>query len=187
EGFVGVNINYRLAPQHVWPSGIDDLTALTDWLEANIAGYGGDPGSVVLWGHSAGAAHVADYLAHAATSGREPKVAGAVLTSGFYDLGDEVSVWQAYYGDDVSTYDERSSLPGLLRSDVPLLVTDAELDPENFRVEAEKLTTARAEAGKPVRRVHLPNHSHLSETYAVGTDDRSLSEPVAAFVRDVVQ
>jgi hypothetical protein len=72
----------------------------------------------------------------------------------------------------------------LLETTVPLLVVDAELDdPVNFQAQAEKLTAARAAAGKPVERVHLMGHSHISETYAVGTGDRSLSGPVLAFIR----
>jgi triacylglycerol lipase len=183
SGMVGVNINYRLAPENRWPSGIEDLTQVISWLQANIARYGGDPGKIVLWGHSAGAAHVGDYVAHAATSGRDSGVAGAILTSGFYDLGKEVSVWKAYYGEDVSTYAERSSLPGLLKTTTPLLVTDAELDPEMFQAQANLLAAEREKIGKPVRRVHLKAHSHISETFAVGTADQSLSVPVREFVR----
>jgi triacylglycerol lipase len=182
-GLVGVTMNYRLAPDSTWPSGIEDLAAAVAWLKTNVAEYGGDPSRIVLWGHSAGAAHVADYVASTAKRGGAAGVAGAVLTSGFYDLGTEVSVWKVYYGDDVSTYVERSSLPGLLTTPVPLLVTDAELDPEMFQVETNKLAAARAAAGKPVERVHLTGHSHISETYAVGTGDRSLSGPVLEFVR----
>lgn len=185
QGLVGVTINYRLAPQSVWPSGIEDLAAAVAWLKANIARHGGDPAKIVLWGHSAGAAHVADYVADAAKRGRDAGIAGAVLTSGFYDLGTDVSVWKVYYGEDVSTYPERSSLPGLVTTDVPLFVNDAELDPDMFREETGKLVAARVAAGKPVERVHLPGHSHLSETYAVGTGDRSLSGPVLQFVRRV--
>jgi triacylglycerol lipase len=183
-GLVGVTVNYRLAPEHTWPSGIEDMASIVAWLKANIARYGGDPSKIFFWGHSAGAAHVADYLAREANAGRDPAVAGAILTSGFYDLGAEVSIWQAYYGADVSTYAERSSLPGLLKTTVPLLVTDAELDdPINFQAQAEKVTAARASVGKPVERLRLPGHSHISETYAVGTSDRSLSGPVLAFIR----
>jgi len=183
HGFVGVNINYRLAPGHTWPSGIEDLTAVIEWIERNIAFYGGSADRIFLWGHSAGAAHVADYLANGARFGVGAKVAGAILTSGFYDLGDEVSPWEIYYGSDVGQYAARSSLPGLIDTDVPLMVVDAELDdPILFRAEADKLTEARIAAGKVVHRVHLPNHSHLSEVYAIGTEDRSLSEPVKAFV-----
>jgi triacylglycerol lipase len=137
----------------------------------------------VLWGHSAGAAHVADYVASAAKRNAEAGVAGAVLTSGFYDLGTEVSVWKVYYGEDVATYADRSSLPGLAATTVPLFVSDAALDPDMFQEETAKLVAARA--GKPLDHVRLAGHSHISETYAVGTGDRSLSGPVLEFVRRV--
>jgi triacylglycerol lipase len=185
QDLVGVTLNYRLAPQSTWPSGIEDITAAVTWLEANIASYGGDPSKIVLWGHSAGAAHVADYVANAAKRNLDAGVAGAALTSGFYDLGKEVSVWKIYYGEDVSSYAERSSLPGLVATQVPLFVNDAELDPDMFQDETAKLIAARAAAGKPLERVHLGGHSHISETYAIGTGDRSLSGPLLQFVRRV--
>jgi triacylglycerol lipase len=94
-------------------------------------------------------------------------------------------VWKVYYGEDVATYAERSSLPGLVATSVPLLVNDAELDPDMFREETDKLVAARAAAGKPIERVHLAGHSHISETYAIGTGDRSLAGPVLQFVRRV--
>src|SRR6185437_250510 len=56
HGLVGVTINYRLAPQYQWPSGIEDLTLVVAWLKGHIAQYGGDPDKIFLWGHSAGAA-----------------------------------------------------------------------------------------------------------------------------------
>jgi hypothetical protein len=54
-----------------------------------------------------------------------------------------------------------------------------------FREETDKLVAARAAAGKPIERVRLAGHSHISETYAIGTGDRSLSGPVFEFVRRV--
>jgi triacylglycerol lipase len=187
HGLVGITINYRLAPQFQWPSGIEDLTLLTGWLKAHVAGYGGDPARIYLWGHSSGAAHVADYLARAASAGTDPGVTGAILTSGFYALGDQVSVWKDYYGADVSQYAARSSLPGLLQTSTPLLVTYAELDPELFQTDSRALIEARAREGKPVRSLRLPGHSHISETYAVGTGDESLSGPVLDFIRGAGQ
>jgi acetyl esterase/lipase len=183
HALVGVTINYRLAPEFQWPAGIEDLTLLTTWLRAHATTYGGDPAKIFLWGHSAGAAHVADFIAHAANGGTDPGIAGAILTSGFYDLGDKVSIWKDYYGDDVSQYAARSSLPGLLQTTVPLLVTSAELDPESFQAETRGLIEARERAGRPVRIVRLAGHSHISETYAVGTGDESLSGPVLDFIQ----
>jgi acetyl esterase/lipase len=183
HGLVGVTINYRLAPQFQWPAGIEDLTLLTRWVRDHAHEYGGNPTKIFLWGHSAGAAHVADYLAHAVNTGADPGIAGAILTSGFYDLGGEVSIWKEYYGDDISQYAARSSLPGLLKTATPLLVTYAELDPDSFKSQTRGLIEARSREGRPVHSVLLAGHSHISETYAVGTGDESLSGPVLDFIQ----
>jgi acetyl esterase/lipase len=183
HGLVGVTINYRLAPQFPYPAGVEDLTRVTAWLKKNIKSHGGDPNKIFLWGHSAGAAHAADYIASLTNAGKKPGIAGAILTSGFYVLGDQVSVWKSYYGEDVSKYKERSSLPGLVKSKVPLLVVDAELDPDTFKPESDRLADERAKAGRPVTRVKLAGHSHISELYAVNTSDESHSAPVLKFVQ----
>jgi triacylglycerol lipase len=181
---VGVTANYRLAPQSQWPSGVEDVTVLVGWVRAHIAQYGGDPQHIFLWGHSSGGAHVADYLAQRARAHQDPQVAGAILMSAaVYDLGHDVSIWKAYYGDDVSKYPNESALPGLLLSSTPLLVTDAELDPPNFQEQADELAAARDKAGHPVQRLHVTGHSHLSEAYAIGTADESVSGPVLKFIR----
>lgn len=186
SGLVGANINYRLAPEHAWPSGVEDLDDAVAWLHEHIADYGGDPERVFLWRHSAGAAHAADYLAQAAREERDDGVAGAILTSGFYWLGDAgPSVWSACYGEDTSQYEARSSLPGLVQPDTPLLVSEAELDPPMFRAEAERLERRLAGADRPAQRLRRSAHSHLPATYAVGTPDRSLSGPVPEFIARV--
>jgi acetyl esterase/lipase len=184
NGLVGVTMNYRLAPEFQYPSGIEDLTAAVAWLRAHIAEYGGDPKQIFLWGHSAGAAHAADYIASLANANRKPVIAGAILTSGFYLLPQkEVSIWKSYYGEDISKYPERSSLAGLVKSTTPLLLNDAELDPPTFAGESQRVAEGRAQAGRPVSYFQLKGHSHISETYAVGTSDESLSGPVLQFIR----
>ncbi|HEY4341328.1 MAG TPA: nuclear transport factor 2 family protein [Steroidobacteraceae bacterium] len=181
---VGVTANYRLAPKAQWPSGVQDMTELVAWLRKHISEYGGDPQHIFLWGHSSGGAHVADYLARSEVTHQDAHVAGAILMSAaVYDLGHEVSVWKAYYGEDVNKYAAESSLAGLAKSRIPLLVTDAELDPPNFQAQADALTQARKKAGNPVERLHVPGHSHLSEAYAIGTADDSVSGPVLKFIR----
>ncbi len=186
HGLVGVTMNYRLAPEFKYPAEVEDLTVAIAWLRRHAGAYGGDPREIFLWGHSSGAADVADYLAHLARAGERPVVAGAILTSGVsYDLGRKISIWKAYYGSDVSQYPERSSLAGLLKTSTPLLVTDAELDPPLMREQTEELVKARAAIGRPVRTAYAPNHTHLSELFAVGTADQSLSGPVLEFIRRI--
>ena len=63
NGMVGVNMTYRLAHEHQWPAGAEDIAAAIAWVKANIAAEGGDPRRLYLMGHSAGAAHAAAYVA----------------------------------------------------------------------------------------------------------------------------
>ena len=54
QGFVGVVISYRLAPQVQVPQQADDCARALAWTVAHIKAYGGDPARIVLMGHSAG-------------------------------------------------------------------------------------------------------------------------------------
>src|SRR5207237_1187791 len=64
NGMVGVNIEYRLAPQHPWPAGAEDMGAAVRFVAEHAATYGADPAKIFLMGHSAGAAHVSTYVSH---------------------------------------------------------------------------------------------------------------------------
>jgi len=183
NGLVGVNINYRLAPKAVWPAGAEDVGATVRWVRENIGRYGGDPRRIYLWGHSAGAVHVADYLAMAAAAKGSDGVQGAILSSGhIYDMtGPNIS--KAYHGADAVAYPAMASTPRLLKTRARLMVTRAELDPAAFRDETETLVRALRDARRRPVVLELKDHSHLSEILAIGTPDRSLSAPVLAFVR----
>jgi acetyl esterase/lipase len=54
NGFVGVVVSYRLAPQVLVPQQADDCARALAWTVAHIGEYGGDAGHLVLMGHSAG-------------------------------------------------------------------------------------------------------------------------------------
>lgn len=183
HGMVGVNINYRLAPGNRWPSGGIDVGLAMDWIKHNIGRFGGDNSRIFLWGHSVGATHVADYLAHPQL---QPKggagVKGAILSSGqIYDMtGPNVS--KTYHGEDESRYSAMAALPGLVASGTPLLITSAELDPPAFRAQTAALEAAFDKAGHRPRSMDLAGHSHISEIYAIGTSDTELADAVQAFV-----
>lgn len=181
KGLVAVNINYRYAPATQWPGGIEDLKALMDWVKANIAQYGGDPAQVFFWGKSTGASHVADYLADRVKQGKPSDVAGAIFTSGSYALGD-TPLWTNYYGEDLSKYPDMNALPNLVNTDAPILATYAEFDGDQYKQQFALLANAMTDAGKELETLYLRNHSHMSETYAVGTVDESLTGPVLDFV-----
>ena len=185
EGIIGVNITYRLAPQHKWPAGASDVGLAVKWVREVIGRYGGDPRHVFLMGHSAGAIHVASYLAfpeHQRVGGTG--LAGAILVSGLYAY-EGVKPGKpelTYYGDKAGTA-EVSSLNGLLATPTPLLVAYAGLDPQEFIEQALLLKELRCVRGKCPRFVELKDHSHMSEVYSINTPDRSLAGPIVEFVK----
>lgn len=185
-GLIGVNATYRLAPEHRWPAGAEDVGDAVRWVRENIAAHGGDPKHVTLVGHSAGAVHVASYLAfpeHHDAGGAS--VARAVLISGLYDFARMKKPGppeQAYFGDKAGSA-EVSSLQGLSKSKVPLMVAYAELDPPPFIEQAKVLHSALCAAGRCPRLLYLPGHSHMSEVYSINTADTSVSGPVFDFAK----
>jgi triacylglycerol lipase len=52
NGFVGVNMTYRLAPASPWPAGAEDVGAAVQWVADNIGARGGDGARIFLMGHS---------------------------------------------------------------------------------------------------------------------------------------
>ncbi|HEX6689295.1 MAG TPA: alpha/beta hydrolase, partial [Solirubrobacterales bacterium] len=135
KGLLGVTINYRLAPYAAWPAGAEDVSQAVSWLQANAAKYGGDPEKISLFGYSAGATHVASYIADRALQPMGGTgVAGVILVSGLYQVlppgvkqaSDNV---KSYFGADASQYDARSPVTHAATSKVPVLLGQAEFDP----------------------------------------------------------
>jgi len=87
-GYVTVVISYRLSPEVSRPAHIQDVAAAFAWVTRNIARHGGDPGRILVIGHSAGA-YLAMLLAAdprwlAAHKLSPRAIAGVAPVSGFY-------------------------------------------------------------------------------------------------------
>jgi len=183
EGYVGVTMTYRLAPANRWPSGGEDVASAVDWLRANIAQYGGDPERIFVMGQSAGAVHVADYVARFS-----PNIAGALLCSGIYDVAaaHPNDFQKAYYGDDPFAWPPASTVAGLVTTKTPILVTVCEFDPLDFQLQAASFADRYATTNKAFPRLHwLGGHNHLSPVLEIGTPDSDLERHIMNFIATV--
>jgi acetyl esterase/lipase len=186
NGMVGVNIDYRLAPAATFPSARDDLAAAITYVREHIAEYGGDPARIFLWGHSAGADHVADYVQHSDRQGPEAaSVKGALLLSPAYalEMGTEPHV---YYGDDASLQTAAPVIARLGASRIPVMIGWAEYDPQPFHDFAELARTTLCAEGATTRCpqfLYLRDHNHMTEGASIGSADESLSGPLLAWMR----
>ena len=186
HGYIGVNMTYRLAPQFTYPSGAEDVASAVRYLADEVSRQGGDPNRIYVMGHSAGAVHVAAYLAHPELQGsKRVGLAGAILVSGAFDIatlpiGDRE---RAYFGADVSKYADQSSLRGLVASDVRLLFVNAEHDPPMFLRQADELRGALDQANKQsIPMLRLNGHSHMSTVMSINTDETALSSAIETFI-----
>ena len=98
QGFVVVLPDYRLVPQVRFPGFLEDCAAAVGWVSDQVSAYGGDPGRIVLMGHSAGAynaimlALAHDYLRAADVDGRAIRgAAGLAVPDDFLPLDSEAT------------------------------------------------------------------------------------------------
>lgn len=186
HGWVGVTLTYRLAPANRFPSGPEDMEAAVEWLRSNIGDYGGDANKMVMSGQSAGAAHVAGYLAHRREHAAD--LAGAVLMSGIYDTTtcDPNDHAKAYYGEDRKAWGPASCVAGLLATEVPIQFSVAEFDPEDFQRQAAQIVGQWTDAKGEMPEMHyLSGHNHLTPALSIGSSSRETERMISGFVRRV--
>jgi acetyl esterase/lipase len=96
NGWLVVDINYRLGPRAKMPAMVQDVLRSVAWVKSNIASYNGDPSFVALTGGSAGGHLVALAALASGVNAFKPgfenidcSVDACVPVYGLYDLLDE--------------------------------------------------------------------------------------------------
>ena len=184
HGFAAALMSYRLAPAARWPAGAEDIERALGWLAQNAARLGISSERIVAIGHSAGATHLASWLAgHHSQSSATPNLRGAALISGIFEPASLPFAGAfAYYGDDL-TPSRYSTVNGVSTTNVPLLLVAAELDPPEFKAQWETVVSAReATVGAKTTKFIAPHQNHFTLVYHLGVQSDDLGFKMAEFV-----
>jgi acetyl esterase/lipase len=189
HGIVGVNVEYRQAPEFKFPSGTDDMRLAIEWTRKNIARFGGNPDRIFLAGHSAGGAHAGSYAydrRFQPASG--PGIVGLIILSGRVraeNLPDNPNARkvEAYYGTDNSVFDDCSMVSHVSKDSVPTMIGIAEYENPLIDVHCAELFHKLAQAKRRAPRiVRLAGHNHTSLIAHINTADERLGREMIEFI-----
>jgi len=187
QGFIGVNLEYRLAPEFPFPAAVDDVALGMQWVAQRIATFGGDISRILLAGHSAGGTHVASYVfdplqGYQGLYARAVVLLSARLQADVSHENPNAAGVSAYFGADLSMHELRSPMTYAACSGLPTFVVTAEFDNPLLDVYglefAHRMAVARRRAP---RYLSLRGHNHVSMLAHFNTAEEFLGREIVEF------
>ena len=207
-GFVFVSINHRLLPGVDMGAITGDVARAIGWVHRHIAAHGGDPGRLLVMGHSSGG----QLAALMCTDDRYGKAAGFSLTiikgcvpvdADTFDIPAIIEVAETRarahqlplptyghrqkFGDDPAKHRDFSAVMHVARGKgiPPFLILHIAGHPDTT-AQARRLANVLKEAGVPVRVVAGRETTHASINDNLGAPNDPVTKELFAFVADAL-
>lgn len=179
SGLAFVSVGYRHAPEHRFPTPVEDGYAAARWIAEHAAEFGGRPGPVLVAGWSAGG-NIAASVCQMARDRGGPAIAGQLLVNPVTDCSFERPsysdnaigyfltrslmfwFWDIYCSPQDRADPRVSPLRGKLAGLPPAFIATCEFDP--LRDEGIAYAEALANAGVAVEQLQGRGHFHSSYT-----------------------
>lgn len=187
QGCVGVNVEYRLAPEAPHPQGALDVAAACAWVSKYIRGFGGDPRSICLIGHSAGGTHAATFACDPSLAHLRRDVCCLVLVSARLQAdtlpeNPNAAGVRAYFGDDASRYPALAPIAHAAHLALPVFVVNAQYENPLLDVYAAEFTYRVAVARRVApRHMTVADHNHVSVMAHFNSGEQLLGEQILDF------
>jgi arylformamidase len=171
-GITFASIGYRLAPQHLFPAGLEDAADGVKWLHAHAAEFGADPARIFVGGFSAGG-HYAAALAvsrdwQARRDLRAAVVRGCLPVSGTYDFTPAGGLVPRprFLGPDEATDRLASPLYNIQGKPPPFLMANGSEDFPSIRLQSPRMEEALRAAGAECERIVFEGCDHFASSLA---------------------
>lgn len=187
QGCVGVNVEYRLAPEAPHPQGALDVAAACAWVAEHIGDFGGDPQRVCLIGHSAGGTHAASLACDPSLSHLRRGVNCLVLVSArlradCLPQNPNAAGVRAYFGDDEAGHAALAPMAHAAHLRLPLFVVNAQYENPLLDVYAAEFVHRVAVArGVAPRHTTMAQHNHVSIVAHFDSGEQRLGEQILDF------
>lgn len=187
RGYLGVNVEYRLAPEAPYPAGAMDVAQACRWVRQNISALNGDPERICLIGHSAGGTHAATYLFDPAVQRHGCDVGCAVLISARLraDVKPEnpnAAGVSAYFGDNPHDHAQHSPIAHAANSALPVFLVNAEFENPLLDLYSLEMALEIARArGVAPRHMTMVDHNHVSIMAHFNSGEETLGVAILDF------
>ncbi|WP_201617562.1 alpha/beta hydrolase [Psychrobacter urativorans] len=185
-GYITAVINYRKAPEHVYPDYVEDTAKAIAWSHDNAANFHADPQRLAVVGHSAGAFNMmaavsnSDFLA---PYGISPKDISAVIgIAGPYSYDFRKYGSSSAFANDV-TPDEVMPDRHIKGTQPPYLLLTAENDKTVYDQNTINMTKALRKYGATVENGVIKGASHATSIGAMAPPLRWLNDVRAQVLR----
>lgn len=177
-GVTFCSVGYRLAPQHLFPVGLNDVADAIGWIYDNIADHGGNRDRLFVGGHSAGGhytpllALTSDWQGSRGLPGDVIK--GCLPISGVYQFGEGsgLSMRPRFLGaEDAETDRTASPIHHISAGAPPFLIAYGTEDFPHLRDQAERMIAALDSAAVPAGKIVFDGRDHFGASLAGGEAD----------------
>ncbi|NOZ71689.1 MAG: alpha/beta hydrolase [Chloroflexi bacterium] len=180
-----------------YPDNIEDVAAALQWTLDHIADNGGDPGQIVVFGHSAGG-HLASLLAtHDDYASLRAKIRGVVSMSGIYDLNSVGRLFwtsiidQTFPGGFSNTelLDSASASTYLTRTLAlpPFYLLYCQFDAPALASQAIAFDKNLTTLGFEHKLSYLPGYDHVSEMTAIVNAEAMPTSLIIAWIEELLK
>ena len=170
-----ISIGYRLAPQHIFPVGVDDVADALSSIYQRVDKFNGNPDRIFVGGHSAGG-HYSSLLAvrndwQAKRDIPDSIIRGCLPVSGVYDFteGNGMTMRPKFLGDGETEF-AASPIHNIAQTP-PFFMAHGSEDFSHLITQAEAMEEALCKVGGDATRIIMTGRDHFSASYATGEED----------------